>query len=132
MSCATPMTTNKRLMAYLPIAAVLALPFLAIPYTTASAQTEDTRFLVRLVQGAAQEGLVNVNVQLGSVIVNDVVDVNRNNIAIPITVPVAADVNVGAEVCATVLSSGDQVCNTVQNVEQNAMNRVNLDLSQAQ
>jgi hypothetical protein len=63
------------------------------------------------VQGAAQAGLVNVNVQVGNVIVNDVVDVTRNNIAIPITIPVAVDVNVGAQVCATVLSSGDKSAN---------------------
>jgi hypothetical protein len=126
------MPMNTKHLAYLPIAAVLALPFLAIPYTAANGQTEDTRFLVRLVQGAAQEGLVNVNVQVGNVIVNDVVDVTRNNIAIPITVPVAANVNVGAQVCATVLSSGDQVCEFVEDVEQNARNRVTLDLSQAQ
>lgn len=119
-------------MAYLPIAAVLALPFLAIQYNTANAQTEDVRFLVRLVQGAAQGGLVNVNVQVGSVIVKDVVDVTRNNIAIPITIPVAADVNVGAQICAAVLSSGDIVCESVQNVQQNAINRVTLDLTQAQ
>jgi hypothetical protein len=126
------MNEKKRRMAYLPIAAVLALPFLAIPYNAANAQTEDTRFLVRLVQAATQEGLVNVNVQIGAVNVQDVVDINRNNIAVPITVPVAADVNVGAQVCATVLSSGDQVCEFVQNVEQNARNRVTLDLSQGQ
>jgi hypothetical protein len=51
---------------------------------------------VRLVQATAQEGLVNVSVQIGSVIVNDVIDINRNNIAVPITVPIAANVNVGA------------------------------------
>jgi hypothetical protein len=99
-------------------------------YTFASAQPQDVRFLVRLVQATAQEGLglVNVSVQIGSVIVNDVIDINRNNIAVPI----AANVNVGAQVCATVLSSGDQVCEFVQDVEQDARNRVTLDLSQAQ
>lgn len=76
--------------------------------------------------------MVNVSVQIGSVIVNDVIDINRNNIAVPITVPVAANVNVGAQVCATVVSSGDQVCEFVQDVERNARNRVTLDLSQAQ
>jgi hypothetical protein len=96
----------------------------------ASAQPQDVRFLVRLVQATAQEGLglVNVSVQIGSVIVNDVIDINRNNIAVPI----AANVNVGAQVCATVLSSGDQVYEFVQDVEQDARNRVTLDLSQAQ
>jgi predicted DsbA family dithiol-disulfide isomerase len=96
----------------------------------ASAQPQDVRFLVRLVQATAQEGLglVNVSVQIGSVIVNDVIDINRNNIVVPI----AANVNVGAQVCATVLSSGDQVCEFVQDVEQDARNRVTLDLSQAQ
>lgn len=123
---------TRNVTVYLPIAAILALPFLAVPYNAANAQTEDVRFLVRLVQGAAQTGLVNVNVQIGAINVQDVVDVNRNNIAIPITIPIAADVNVGAQVCATILSSGDQVCEFVQNVEQNAVNRVTLDLSQAQ
>jgi hypothetical protein len=98
----------------------------------ANAQPDDARFLVRVVQGTAQTGLVNLNVQVGNVIVNDVIDVSRNNIAIPITVPIAANVNVGAQVCATILSSGDQVCEFVQEVEQDAINRVTLDLTQAQ
>jgi hypothetical protein len=126
------MNSTQKMATYLPLAAILIVPALVAAPIQANAQTEDTRFLVRLVQGATQEGLVNVNIQMGSVIVNDVVDVNRNNIAIPITIPVAADVNVGAQVCATVLSSGDQVCEFVQNVEQDAINRVILDLSQAQ
>lgn len=117
---------------HLPLAAMLILPALVAAPIQANAQPEDTRFLVRLVQGTAQEGLVNVSVQIGAINVNDVIDVNRNNIVIPITVPVAADVNVGAQVCATVLSSGDQVCEFLQNVQQDAMNRVTLDLSQVQ
>lgn len=131
---AQPMNKTKSLATYLPLAAILIVPaFVVAPFMqTAYAQTEDTRFLVRVIQGTAQTGLVNVSVQLGSVIVNDVIDVNRNNIAIPITVPIAANVNVGAQVCATVLSSGDIVCEAVQEVEQNAINRVVLNLTQAQ
>ncbi len=119
---------------YLPLAAILMLPALAgVPLLqAANAQPDDARFLVRVVQGTAQTGLVNLNVQVGNVIVNDVIDVSRNNIAIPITVPIAANVNVGAQVCATILSSGDQVCEFVQEVEQDAINRVTLDLTQAQ
>ena len=119
---------------YLPLAAILMLPALAgVPLLqAANAQPDDARFLVRVVQGTAQTGLVNLNVQVGNVIVNDVIDVSRNNIAISITVPIAANVNVGAQVCATILSSGDQVCEFVQEVEQDAINRVTLDLTQAQ
>jgi hypothetical protein len=128
------MNAKNKIASYLPLAAVLtAAGMLAVvPFQAASAQTEEARFLIRLVQGTAQTGLVNVSIQVGNVIVNDVVDVNRNNIAIPITIPVAANVNVGAQVCATVLSSGDQVCEFVQNVDQDAINRVILDLTQAQ
>jgi len=125
---------NTKHLAYLPIAAVLALPFLAVPYNAASAQTEEAEILVRIIQGAAQEGLVNLNVQVGNVdVIDDItVDVSENNIALPITIPIAANVNAAVEVCATVLSSGDQVCRTVQNVQQDATNRVTLPLSQAQ
>jgi hypothetical protein len=126
--------TTRKMAVYLPLAAILMLPALAgVPLLqAANAQPDDARFLVRVVQGTAQTGLVNLNVQVGNVIVNDVIDVSRNNIAIPITVPIAANVNVGAQVCATILSSGDQVCEFVQEVEQDAINRVTLDLTQAQ
>jgi hypothetical protein len=128
------MITTKKLTYYLPLAAVMfvAGAVVAAPFQQAIAQQQDTRFLIRLVQGTAQTGLVNLSVQVGNVIVSDVIDVTRNNIAVPITIPIAANVNVGAQVCATILSSGDQVCEFVQDVEQNAVNRVVLDLTQAQ
>ncbi len=76
-----------------------------------------------------------MNVQVGDVDVDRVVSVDRNNIAVPITLPVAANVNVGATVCATILEGpqeGDEVCKTVQNVQQDATNRVTLNLNQTQ
>jgi cell division protein FtsL len=128
------LTTKKVATYYLLLAAVLitAVAVVAVPFQQAIAQPQDTRFLIRLVQGTAQTGLVNVSVNLGGVIVNDVIDVNRNNIAIPITIPVAANVGVVAQVCAEIISSGDDVCEQVSDLEQNARNRVTLDLSQAQ
>ncbi|HZA47672.1 MAG TPA: hypothetical protein VE521_01970 [Nitrososphaera sp.] len=129
------MTTTKKVSTYyLPLAAVLitAAAVVAVPFQQA-AYAQDTEFLVRLVQGTAQTGLVNVSVQVGSVIVSDTVDVTGNNIAVgPIAIPVAANVNVGALVCATILSTDDQVCRFVQNVQQDAENRVTLNLRQAQ
>jgi hypothetical protein len=127
-------TAKKVTTQYLTLAAVLitAAAVVAIPFQQAIAQpTPDTRFLVFLVQGA-QAGLVNVSVQIGAINVQDLVDVNQNNIAVPITVPVAANVGVVANVCATIISSGDQVCEQVGDLEQNARNRLTLDLSQAQ
>jgi hypothetical protein len=128
------MKTAKKLRYYLPLAAVLitAAAVVAVPFQQAIAQPQDTRFLIRLIQGTAQDGLVNVSVQVGSVIVNDVIDVNRNNIAVPITIPVAANVGVVAQVCAEILASGDIVCEQVADLEQNARNRVTLNLDQAQ
>src|ERR671918_513386 len=126
------MTTAKKATThYLPLAAVLitATAVVAAPFQQAVAQQEETEFLIRLVQGTAQTGLVNVSVQIGNVIVSDVLDVEENNVAIAI--PITANLNVGALVCATILSSGDQVCRFVQNVQQDAENRVTLNLRQA-
>jgi enamine deaminase RidA (YjgF/YER057c/UK114 family) len=128
------MRTTRKLTYYLPLAAVMFVAGAAVaaPFQQAIAQQQDTQFLIRLVQGTAQTGLVNVSVQVGNVIVSDVIDVTGNNVAIPITIPIAANVNVIATVCATILSSGDQVCKTVADVEQDAVNRVTLNLRQAQ
>jgi hypothetical protein len=123
-------TTTKALTwGLFAVAAFLMISPLVIQ--TVNAQNEATRFLIRVIQGTAQAGLVNVSVNLGGVIVNDVIDVTRNNIAVPITIPVAANVGVVANVCATVLSTGDVVCTTVSDLEQRAMNQVTLNLDQA-
>ena len=62
------MTTAKKATThYLPLAAVLitATAVVAAPFQQAVAQQEETEFLIRLVQGTAQTGLVNVSVQIG-------------------------------------------------------------------
>jgi hypothetical protein len=129
------MTTAKKVATYyLSLAAVLitAGVLVAVPFQQA-AYAQDTEFLVRLVQGTAQTGLVNVSVQVGSVIVDAEELISRNNIVVgPILIPVAANLNLGANVCAEILSTGDITCRFVQNVQQDAENRVTLNLRQAQ
>jgi hypothetical protein len=125
-------TAKKVTTYYLPLAAVLitATAVVATPFEQAIAQQEQTEFLVRIVQGTAQTGLVNVSVEIGSVIVDVDRVISDNNVQVAI--PITANLNLGAEVCATILSSGDQVCRFVQNVQQDAENRVTLNLRQAE
>ena len=94
--------------------------------------SQNTTMLVRVLQGTAQTGLVNVSVNIGSVTLSQLVNVQGNNIAVPITIPVSANIGLGAQVCATVLSSGSQVCNAVTNINQAAANEVPVHLNQAQ
>ena len=98
------------------------------------AQQDIERFIIRLVSATAQSGLVNVSVQGVAVAVpiSQLVNVQGNNIAVVVQAPIDVVAGVSALVCATVLSSGQQVCNTITDVTGPGPSQTILNLPQIQ
>jgi hypothetical protein len=104
-------------------------------YYTATAQEQKTlKFLITLVQNKPTTGEVAVVVTVGDEISTQKRDIDDKKVLVPVSVGTFSEniKDLDANVCVTILSSGEQACKTISNIKENEVNKLTINLRQVE